>query len=426
MDWGETGLPKKILYPVIALAILLAAARLSPALSVFDESAAAPPASATESSAPQRPEGTPVLITSAHPVYMTADDQGNFHPEAGVTRAEACRILYGLMQNPVEGWCSYSDVNETDPWYNAVACLTAWGVLPDSDGPFRPGDAVTGLEFASMLEGFSLTPGGNVSLTDKPLTRAELCAVLNGALGRSCDEGTLLVSGVTLYADVSVDDPYFSDIMEASVSHDFSPAADGTEIWSGYTLQPGLYPLYGYLYYVDESGQLARNVTYSFWTFGPDGRYTTGNAELDAYLHSALSSCVTPDMTSDEALKAVYLYVKHNFTYLNLGQTPEDYDAVGWEYDRALYFFQNGGDTCFGFAASFGLLARSLGYGAYIISGHVNEYYYPHSWVVIPEDGVNYIYDVELEYARPQRHADYDLFRITNFSIYSYWYDPWW
>jgi len=425
-------LSKKILYTAISLAILLAAARLSPALSVndTDKSTANPAVSVTvaptPTPTPQKPKGTPALITDNHPVYMSADSQGNFHPEGGVTRAEACQILYGLMLNPVDGWCSYSDVNKTDQWYNAVACLTAWGILPDSGGSFRPDDAVTGLEFASMLKGFKLMPAGDVPLTDKPLTRAELCAVLNGVLGRSCDEGTLLVSGAKLFPDVSPNDPYFGDVMEASVSHDFSVTADGTEAWLGTALKPGLHPLYGRLYYVGKDGQLARNASYSFWKFGPDGRYTTGNTELDAYLHTALVSCVKPDMTSADALKAAYLYIKDNYSYLNFGQKPEAYGAVGWEYDRALSFFKNSGDTCYGFGASFGLLARSLGYGAYIVSGRVNEYHYPHSWVVIPEKGINYIYDVELEYARPQRHADLDLYRITNFSVYSYWYDPWW
>ena len=45
---------------------------------------------------------------------------------------------------------------------------------------------------------------------------------------------------------------------------------------------------------------------------------------------------------------------------------------------------------------------------------------------MIPEDGINYIYDPEMESTRPWRHADFGLFRITNGSIYNYWYSPWW
>ena len=104
----------------------------------------------------------------------------------------------------------------------------------------------------------------------------------------------------------------------------------------------------------------------------------------------------------------------------------EEPAATGWENVRALRFFRHGGGTCYGFAAAFGLLARSLGEHAYIVSAQVNQYYAPHGFVVIPENGVDWIYDVEMEATRMERHDDLDLFRIKNYGIYNYWYTPDW
>lgn len=438
-------MPKKILYAVISLAILLAAAGFGstgfgaePTAAPTDSAAptvletasgqtpAAPTATPTATPAPtlQNAGSIPVLKTETHFSYMSADSQGNFHPRAGVTRAEACQILYELLENPVEGSSPFTDVAEADDCYAAVSCLTALGVLQDDGtGLFRPDDFLTGAEFARWLACFSLDAG---SVTDSPLSRAAFCTVLNRVLGRSCDEAAVLLGGVSPYPDVSAYDPYFADVMEASTPHDFTFTGDGTETWDGFTYEPGLHALYGRLYKVDADGVLCRNQSDGVFSFGPDGRYTTGDEELDGYLFAALYACVTSDLSGRDALQAVYLYVKNTYSYRNLGEPVIGYELAGWEYDRALSFFKNNGGTCYGFAAAFGLLARSLGYEAYIISGAVNEYYYPHSWVVIPENGVNYIYDVELEYARPSRHENLSLFSILNFSVYSYWYDPWW
>ena len=195
-----------------------------------------------------------------------------------------------------------------------------------------------------------------------------------------------------------------------------------------YNPEPGMHRDGGRCYMVDENGLLVTDSTVGTLTFGADGRYTTGDAELDALLDGVLAACETDALSDEEALKAVYLYIKANGTYIrrpaedNLAQ-----GATGWEFEWGKTFLAEGcTGNCYGFAASFGLLARCLGYEAYIVSGQINQYYEDHGFVVIPEDGTDYIYDVEMEFARPERHPDLELFRTINFDIYYYWYEPWW
>ena len=67
------------------------------------------------------------------------------------------------------------------------------------------------------------------------------------------------------------------------------------------------------------------------------------------------------------------------------------------------------------------------GENAQIVAATVNQFNGPHSFVVIPDQwGTDWIYDVELEDTRPERHEDLDLFHIQNFAVYNYWYTPDW
>jgi hypothetical protein len=193
-------------------------------------------------------------------------------------------------------------------------------------------------------------------------------------------------------------------------------------------MEGGVHRAYGTLYAAWDDGTMVVDADYGVWTFGLDGAYTTGNEELDNYLLDALEACGANDLNDEEALEAAYLYIKYNFEYM---VRPEDMDTIevgvfGWEYDRAVRFFRYGGGTCYGFAAAFGLMARMLGYNAYAVAAQINEYYAPHGFVVIPEDGVDWIYDVEMENTRQDRHKDLALFHIQNYGIYNYWYIPDW
>lgn len=371
-----------------------------------------------------------------HPALMSVNDVGYFQPFYRATIRETCESFYGLLNGLSAVSAKNEDLDRT-VWaggYRAAALLRNAGILTGDN--IRPGDALTRETLVAMLERIAgclpkedaaraaalagdvsagVTGRDGTSSGTDIITRAELAVVLVRLVGREPCEGALLI-GECLPIDVSMDTygwPYIADAVTA-----------------GPVEQPvsGAYRAYGALYGVDENGNLFRDMDYGVWTFGPDGKYTTGDADLDGYIAQVLETCGVDDLSAEEALEAVYLHVKYNYVYLvtPADMVTEEPAATGWENERALRFFQNGGGTCYGFAAGFGLLARSLGEHAYIVSAQVNEYYAPHGFVVIPENGVDWIYDVEMEATRMERHSDLALFGIKNYAVYNYWYTPDW
>jgi len=370
-----------------------------------------------------------------HPALMTVNDAGYFQPYSRATVRETCESFYGLLRG-LSGVSGKDETLDRTAWggaYRAAALLHNSGILDDG---MRPGDTLTRGMLAGMLQRIAgylsgeeserafllaaevssgATGRDGTSGAEDVITRAELAVVLVRLVGREPD-GTALFLGEHIPVDVSEETYAWEYISDAVTAGAVEPLAAGT------------YRAYGALYGVDENGELLRDVDYGVWTFGPDGKYTTGNAELDGFIEQVLQKCNVDEKSPEEALKAVYLHVKYNYVYL---VTPADMVTekkgdTGWENERALRFFQNGGGTCYGFAAGFGLLARSLGEHAYIVSAQVNEYYAPHGFVVIPEDGVDWIYDVEMEATRMERHKDLGLYHIKNYAVYNYWYTPDW
>lgn len=344
-----------------------------------------------------------------HPALMETFD-GAVEPGAAVTRAALCGYLAPLLDGLPEG--------------GPAAVLEAEGLLP-WDGP-ADGSVVSKRELSDILSRLAERLGGGeraaaralaseLSVETSPLTRGVLAVTLERLLDREPNEAGLLVHGL-LPTDVRPTDDNWAYIADAVHAGAVPPAP------------AGIHRVYGWLYAVWDDGSLVKDMDYGVWTFGLDGRYTTGDGELDGYLAETLAACGADALPYDEALERVYLYVKNNYEYL---LRPEDIEtlevgAFGWEYERALRFFRYGGGPCYGYAAAFGLLARALGANAYIVSGEVNQYYGAHSFVVIPEDGTDLIYDVELEANRPERHGDLALFSIRNHTVYDYWYETDW
>lgn len=372
----------------------------------------------------------------SHPALMTVNDTGYFQPFYRTTILEACESFYGLL-NGLSQVSAKDESIDRALWaegYRAAALLRNAGILSGTD--IRPNDALTRQTLVAMLERIAGCLSGeeaaraealagdvSAGLTGKDgtsdgediITRAEFAVVLVRLSGREPDEAALVI-GECLPVDVSEDTYawlYIADAVSAGVTE---------------PLASGAYRAYGALYGVGPNGELLRDVDYGVWTFGPDGKYTTGDKELDGYIKQVLEDCGADELPESEVLKSVYLHVKYNFEYLvtPADMVTEEPGATGWESERALRFFRNGGGTCYGFAAGFGLLARSLGEHAYIVSAQVNEYYAPHGFVVIPENGVDWIYDVEMEATRQERHKDLALFGIKNHSVYNYWYTPDW
>lgn len=372
------------------------------------------------------------LGTAGHDAYMSGSN-GRFHPNSSLTRAETALILYRLLPQEVMKSASYFDV-PAGAWYaQAAAVMGALGVLRAGEGLFLPDEDVTRGEFIRAVacffpvnavgEQFSDVPAGDPNgdyyltarswgwLTgfedgtlhpDQPITRAEAAVMLNRALSRSPDKSYLDAASPLLYLDVSSDNWYYYDVMEASISHEYS-SGYGVEQWRSHTaaalqMDPGFHLIDNWLYYYSpEQQNFVRNGSVDGFDFDSAGHFTSGSADLDARLREIVKKKTNDGMTQEEKLRALYVYTRDSFTYLR--REAYAFGATGFMQKDALDMLVNGYGNCYSYASLFWYLSRWLGYDAKIYSGTVGNNVRPHCWVEIRFDGKDYIFDTELEMA---------------------------
>ena len=159
----------------------------------------------------------------------------------------------------------------------------------------------------------------------------------------------------------------------------------------------GFFELDGALYEICEDGSALQNAADGYLSFGPDGRYTSGNETLDAEIEALLDTACSSDTSRAERLREVYDYIRDNFRYLSM----QHYDAgtSDWAEEAALAFLEQGKGNCYCFAGLFMYCARRLGYQAYVVAGWESNPNNDHAWTMIEQDGTALLYDVQLEYA---------------------------
>ena len=210
------------------------------------------------------------LNTEDHFAFINGYPDGSVQPEGNVTRAETAAILYRIMGDACQSYyktnsSSYSDVARGD-WYNTyVATLENAGVIADTrtNGKFRPNDAITRAELASMIAQFAGLESASAAKfndvgsrywaaeeiaiaakmgwingypdgsfrPDRNVTRAELMAMVNRALGRTPKSADDLLSGMKTWRDnANVNAWYYLDVQEATNDHTYTKS--GThETW---------------------------------------------------------------------------------------------------------------------------------------------------------------------------------------------------
>lgn len=168
--------------------------------------------------------------------------------------------------------------------------------------------------------------------------------------------------------------------------------------------EDGFLLLDGYLYEVDSDGSIKTDFSDGMLSFGADGRYTSGDDELDAIV-AALIVSQTPEKASRlERLGALYAYVRDNMTYVgfesaSLGTTSPN-GADGWGNGVAKTALSGLKGNCYYYNSAFTALARGLGYQAYIVTGTCGLPARPHCWCEIEMDGSVFYCDPELEWSR--------------------------
>lgn len=215
-----------------------------------------------------------VRMRTEHVAYVSGVPGGYFEPNRFVTRAEAAKMLWGLIDPETAPAASasgyYSDV-AVDAWfYTAVTRLAATGAFRAQSGMWRPGDMMTRGEFADMVVrtlGLSDTicekscPFTDISQSvyrqsilvlyengwahgytadgkscygpDKYLTRAEAVTLLNRIQGRGPLNFETVTDDAVMFKDnVDMSAWYYYEILEAATSHEHVLSESGFEFWT--------------------------------------------------------------------------------------------------------------------------------------------------------------------------------------------------
>lgn len=402
--------------------------------------------------ADQEPAEAPILETELHIKYLNGYSDGTFKPDSPIKRSEACKLIAGLLKSKNEGGdYLFMDVPSNTWYYDAVSQLTGYDLLKGyPDGTFRPDAPITRAQFVTILsrfphsdietkQNFSDVPNdywaysavqtaaaqgwtnGYPDGTFRPentITRAEAVAMLNRILGRYGDQIMASTSdGIMIMPDVPDTHWAYLDMLEATTAHEYEKNGE-TEQWTGFDkntsgLTEGWHNIEGELYHVNAEGQYDKNTSIDGLELDRNGRYTTGSEELDALLTAAAKKALTPGMTQEERLRAMYDYAKEQFGYLGIGTA--DTTKPDWDIEQATLMLKNGEGNCYSWGAGFTHLARKVGYPAKAIPGKGispkgNESV--HTWTEITIDGTPYTFDPQIESIYAKRYNEkYDLYK---------------
>lgn len=191
--------------------------------------------------------------------------------------------------------------------------------------------------------------------------------------------------------------------------------------------KPGFAHFQGHLYYVQEDGYFLRNGNVGQLHFGANGRYTSGDEALDAYVTELVAGFIeeNPDKDRFGLLRVAYDYCVTGADFKYLKRNIYKKGHTGWEVDDAKVMFETKRGNCYNFAAAFWALARGLGYEAYALAGNCTKSVQPHGWVQIEFDGADYFFDPEWhwDYIHDKREVK-DMFMIS-LEAADWWYYDW-
>lgn len=314
---------------------------------------------------------------------------------------------------------------ELESALKALSVEAAWSFFPE-----LPASAnLSGAQLRQVLEAFfpAEAVGSTVTCGDtEAVTRAMFAQYMHTLLGRDAEEALILAASAQIPEDVTCIRPDSAILLEACMRH--TPDPDG-QLWSDVELpsgwDPGFMVMDGWLYFVLPDGMLLRNGTEGKHYFGPDGRYTCGDPELDGLVAEILKGIMeeNPDLEGLDLLRKVYDHCHQDYKYLR--KEAYLFGATGWEIEDAKEMIQTGRGNCYNFAAVFWALAKGLGYDVVPLAGTCTGSDQPHGWVGIHYEGERYFIDPEWQYAYTEREIfDKDMFMLTMDRVW-WWTYKW-
>ena len=361
-----------------------------------------------ENGEPVEPEAMPVTadasylaqvkpVLSRHMPYLALDENNFLNPDAPLTGSDLQFALQALCEEPGHPF------------------------LPE-----LPADSeVMAEELRLLLETFFKETTINSLITvdgAEVISRAQFAGYMHTLLGTEETETFILAASAVMPADVTAQRSDAYILLEASMRH--TPDPEG-QTWQDLELpagwEPGLHMEDGWLYYVQDDGKLLRDGDLEKLHFGADGRYTSGDPELDALVAGILKTIMeeNPELEGLELLRKVYDHCHQDYKYLR--KDAYLFGATGWEVEDAKEMIQKGRGNCYNFAAVFWALAKGMGYDVQCLSGTCTGTDQPHGWVVLKYEDVYYFVDPEWQYAYTEREVfDKDMFMLTMDEVW------WW
>jgi len=201
------------------------------------------------------------MFIGEHVAYIIGYANGTVGPERNITRAEVATIFFRLLTDAVRtsSWTQdnpFPDVNAGSWFNNAISVMYNMGIVKGHpDGTFRPNDAITRAEFATIAARFARAMGmisfnssgfsdisghwaegdiryaamigwvnGYTDGTFRPnqnIKRAEAITMVNRMLERMPETANdLLSDDMIIWADnMNVDSWYYLAVQEATNSH---------------------------------------------------------------------------------------------------------------------------------------------------------------------------------------------------------------
>lgn len=187
----------------------------------------------------------------ARPGYMSGYPDGTFGPKKPMTRAEVAAVFTRIMNHGEDpaAFSSFKDIDDGKWYASSVGYIEKKGLITGyEDGTFKPMRSITRAEFAKILASFAeLEPVDDISFKDvksnhwargyigaveraglmkgrggskfapsDKITREELSAAMNKAIGRQPDKEFLKAYASNPFKDVNSKMWSYYDIIEAA------------------------------------------------------------------------------------------------------------------------------------------------------------------------------------------------------------------
>ncbi|CAC9934338.1 hypothetical protein PEPCOX59622_01491 [Aedoeadaptatus coxii] len=188
----------------------------------------------------------------ARPGYMTGYPDKTFKPKNAMSRAEVSAVFTRILTRgeKVGAFSSFKDIDDSKWYASSVGYMEKKGLINGyQDGTFKPQKTITRAEFSRILAGYAnLQPmqggspykdvksdhwaSGYIAAVESAglmsgrgdgrfapsanITRQEVCAAINKALGREANKNFLDTYAVNSFKDVSKDMWSYYQILEAT------------------------------------------------------------------------------------------------------------------------------------------------------------------------------------------------------------------